>query len=81
MSAIWKEVRSEQEIDHRSNTVIVGSRTPNLMVNATARDRSGRSTISVAGGPYATLDEARAEAEKLADAYDISTIYRVAPLR
>lgn len=81
MPAIWKEVRSELEIDHGSSAVIVGGRAPNLMVNATARERSGRSTISVTGGPYATLDEAHAEAQKLADAYEIGTIYRVAPLR
>ena len=79
MPTTWKEVRSEVEIDHGINSVIVGGAPPHMMVNAAVRD--GRSATFITGGPYANQEQAQAEAEVLAATHGTSTIYRVVPIR
>ena len=77
---IWKEVRSELEIDHSIDSIIVGGSPPELMINARVRDATRTSVLFLTYGPYPTVEQAHAEAVNLADEHGIKVVYRVMPI-
>jgi hypothetical protein len=80
MGAAWREVRSERDITNDADTIIVRGIAPYVTINTTLHTDAGRSMTCKTSGPFATLEEARAEAEAIAARHGIDTIHLIDPV-